>query len=279
MSAKPQNGPPQAPNEEAVKLRKTAIALTELIKSQKDIKIKPAVLNGKRTTYFRVKRALRYLMSDAYDKKRGKDLPVVKNREEAVNVLKLLIMNSMIVRVEKLPAKHKKQPLVELQINRNQDFQDDMHYVILYERLQKRAVFGALALVLIVLALIFYPLWPTSMRKGAYYMSMVAIGFILSFVGLVIVRFILFCISCVIVSPGIWLFPNLLADVGFVDSFKPLWCWNEKPGKKSKKHAKAKKSVKPSDTKIEASESVSTAIPTPAQPKYRGPTIEEVEEE
>jgi translocation protein SEC62 len=27
-------------------------------------------------------------------------------------------------------------------------------------------------------------------------------------------------------KPGVWLFPNLFADVGFIDSFIPVWGWH-----------------------------------------------------
>ena len=47
------------------------------------------------------------------------------------------------------------------------------------------------------------------------------------FFAMAIFRLILFCITIFAVPPGLWLFPNLFEDVGFVDSFKPLWGWQE----------------------------------------------------
>lgn len=29
------------------------------------------------------------------------------------------------------------------------------------------------------------------------------------------------------VPPGLWLYPNLFEDVGFFDSFRPVWGWQE----------------------------------------------------
>ncbi|KAI4124210.1 MAG: hypothetical protein LQ347_005820 [Umbilicaria vellea] len=49
-----------------------------------------------------------------------------------------------------------------------------------------------------------------------------------------IFRLILFCGTVFAVPPGLWLYPNLFEDVGFFDSFKPVWGWQEEKKKKSK---------------------------------------------
>lgn len=47
------------------------------------------------------------------------------------------------------------------------------------------------------------------------------------FFAMSIFRLILFCVTVFVVPPGLWLYPNLFEDVGFFDSFKPLWGWQE----------------------------------------------------
>lgn len=47
------------------------------------------------------------------------------------------------------------------------------------------------------------------------------------FFAMAIFRLILFCVTVFVVPPGLWLYPNLFEDVGFFDSFKPLWGWQE----------------------------------------------------
>ena len=42
-----------------------------------------------------------------------------------------------------------------------------------------------------------------------------------------IVRLIIFMITIFAVPPGLWLYPNLFEDVGFFDSFRPVWAWQE----------------------------------------------------
>lgn len=71
-------------------------------------------------------------------------------------------------------------------------------------------------MILLMLAGVMFPLWPTSMRIGVWYLSIGMLGLIGAFFGLAIVRLILWCITVVTVKPGIWIFPNLFEDVGFV---------------------------------------------------------------
>jgi translocation protein SEC62 len=84
-----------------------------------------------------------------------------------------------------------------------------------------------------VIAIVLFPLWPLFMRQGVWYLSMGVLGLIGLFFGMAIVRLILFIITMFTVSPGLWLYPNLFEDVGFFDSFRPLWAWHEVSYRKS----------------------------------------------
>jgi hypothetical protein len=53
------------------------------------------------------------------------------------------------------------------------------------------------------------------------------LGLIGLFFVMAIFRLILFGITMFAVPPGLWLYPNLFEDVGFFDSFRPLWGWQE----------------------------------------------------
>ncbi|KAF9326081.1 Translocation protein S62 [Podila minutissima] len=85
-----------------------------------------------------------------------------------------------------------------LQLVQYQSFGEDGIFVWRYEGSQLRSHLMAGLLLLIVLAGVMFPLWP----------------------------------------PGIWIFPNLFEDVGFVDSFIPLWGWHEPEAPVEKKSAK-----------------------------------------
>ena len=82
-------------------------------------------------------------------------------------------------------------------------------------------------LIAIVFIGVLFPLWPSELRVGVWYLSMGALGLVGGLFVIAIIRLILFVISLILpmTRPGIWLFPNLFADVGVIDSFIPLWGW------------------------------------------------------
>lgn len=87
-------------------------------------------------------------------------------------------------------------------------------------------MYAAGALVLIM-AVVMFPLWPITLRIGVWYLSMVMLGLIGCFFAMAIFRAILFAVTWFAVPPGLWLYPNLFEDVGFFDSFRPVWGWQE----------------------------------------------------
>lgn len=105
----------------------------------------------------------------------------------------------------------------------------------------KTRIYSVLALIA-VFAVVLFPLWPMVMRQGVWYLSVGAMGLLGAFFAMAIFRLILFCVTVFTVPPGLWLYPNLFEDVGFFDSFRPVWGWQEtKKGKKSKKSISSSK--------------------------------------
>ena len=80
---------------------------------------------------------------------------------------------------------------------------------------------------MLIMAVIMFPLWPIKLRVGVWYLSMGMLGLIGLFFIMAIFRLILFVATMFTVPPGLWLYPNLFEDVGFFDSFRPLWGWQE----------------------------------------------------
>jgi translocation protein SEC62 len=62
-------------------------------------------------------------------------------------------------------------------------------------------------------------------RKGVYYLSVAAAGFLIFIIALAIVRLVVFCVlwALTLGKHHFWLFPNLTEDVGFVASFWPIY--------------------------------------------------------
>lgn len=229
---------------------KSAVAIANFLRHNSTIQQRQGILSGKRQDFFRVKRAVRALMSDAYQKaqKKSPHLPTINTREEALEAFRLLPLNRLAFRVVKLETEEAKQANLKpvrgvpvLTIYPQQEFGDDMYYTWFYEPMQSIAYLYAALGLAGVFAIVMFPLWPYKLRVGVWYCSMGLLGLLGVFFGIAIVRLILFCITYFIVKPGIWLFPNLFEDVGFVDSFIPLWHWhgvNCLPGANKNKNGK-----------------------------------------
>jgi translocation protein SEC62 len=75
------------------------------------------------------------------------------------------------------------------------------------------------------LALSLFPVWPSQSRDIVWYLSMGGLGLLGLFFFVVILRYIIFS-SVWLFTHGthhFWFLPNLTEDVGFVDSFKPVY--------------------------------------------------------
>jgi translocation protein SEC62 len=68
------------------------------------------------------------------------------------------------------------------------------------------------------------------MRQGVYYLSLVAMGLLCALLVLGVFRWILWILLLLVIGRGGWLYPNLFADVGFFDSFRPVWSWDPLKG-------------------------------------------------
>ncbi|KAM0724284.1 hypothetical protein Q7P37_000166 [Cladosporium fusiforme] len=239
------------------------IAVAKFLRSQ-DLKLRTCIFNDQRKDMFKVKRAIRALHSPAYEKARKKNplLPEVKDRVTAENTLKMLPLSMLALRVSKVDPhqghNHGKKKRVKglwtVKVEPQQEARDDYYYVFLYEGPQwknKLYAGGALAL---ILAVVFFPLWPYHLRLGVWYLSMGMLGLLGLFFAMAIFRLILFLATFFITPPGFWLYPNLFEDVGFFDSFKPLWAWHEdeltikKRKKEERQRKKARREAKANGT-------------------------------
>ncbi|KAI9645377.1 Translocation protein S62 [Ciborinia camelliae] len=230
-----------------------AIALANFLKSQ-DLKSRICLLNGQRRDMFKVKRALRAIKSPAYEKARKKNplLPVVTDdRASLENCFKLLPLSLLALRVSKsdpheghdhAPGAHhikRVKGLWTVKIEQQQECQDDLHFVWLYEGAQIKQKLYAAGFLALAFALVMFPLWPIKVRLGVWYLSMGMLGLLGLFFAMAIFRLILFGMTMFVVPPGLWLYPNLFEDVGFFDSFRPVWGWQEEKKKGKKKKTKS----------------------------------------
>ncbi|PWN29641.1 translocation protein, partial [Jaminaea rosea] len=216
-----------------------ARAIVNFLRSSSQIPLRNGILGGTRYPYFHGTRAVAALLSPAYAKLAAKNkppLPVPKTQEEAEQILHGTLPFAFFLRVErgnqvggtKKPDGATTERMRELKIVQQQMFKKEMHFAWFYEGSQLRLQLMGLGMVALLLAGVMFPLWPPMMRLGVWYLSIGLLGLIGAFFILAIIRLILWAGSAII-GKGFWLFPNLFADVGFVDSFIPLWEWDLPP--------------------------------------------------
>ena len=206
------------------------------------IKNRTGVLNGKRIDYFKGmpshltltallresivtsnyylfcflrvllgKAAVKALLSPAYSSL--KNVPKITTETEAVAFLQRTLPYAFYLRVDRQQAQGSSKLL---NFSQQQVFAPDGHFAWFYEGSQWTTYVGGVAMVAIMLAGVMFPLWPSTLRLGVWYLSILVLALIGVFFGIAIVRLIFYIITVVATPPGIWIFPQLFADVGFV---------------------------------------------------------------
>lgn len=124
------------------------------------------------------------------------------------------------------PGAAKKKRKIRLDMHLEQLFLDSQDaYVWLYDPIPWYYWVGGSAIVLGIIAICLFPLWPPIMRQGVHYLSIAAAGFLIFIIGLGVLKYIVFALLFAL-SGGklkLWIFPNLTEDVGFFESFMPLY--------------------------------------------------------
>lgn len=161
------------------------------------------------------KAAIKALLSPAFAKVKG--VPRVTSESEADLLLKSVNAYAFFLRVQRgAPTGNSSSSPKALNIIPEQIFSSDEYYAWFYEGSQWTTYAGGVLMVIIMLAGVMFPLWPPVMRLGVWYLSMAVLGLIGLFFAIAIVRLIFYIITVIVASPGIWIFPQLFADVGFV---------------------------------------------------------------
>lgn len=179
------------------------------------------------------KSALNALLRPAYAASTPKTRRTITTREEARQMIFDLGVMGFFLHVERgdSPGKGTPRPL---QISQHQTVNEDWYYMWVWEGSQWLLYLGAAGMVAAILAAVMFPLWPPILRLGVWYLSVGVLILLGVFMGIAVVRLILYVITMFIVPPGIWIFPNLFEDVGIIESFIPFWEWDKPKVKKAK---------------------------------------------
>jgi len=145
----------------------------------------------------------------------------------------------------------KKRRKIRLDMHLEQRFVDSTDaYVWLYEPTPYyNYIFGFLV-VFAVIAVCLFPLWPSTVRQGVYYLSLAAAGFLVFILALTVIRLVVWGIIWALTfgKHHLWLLPNLTEDVGFLASFWPLYKYECKPGGDNEDESSDKKDRKSSES-------------------------------
>eukprot|EP00095_Tigriopus_kingsejongensis_P011171 snap_masked-scaffold259_size234575-processed-gene-1.13 protein:Tk11171 transcript:snap_masked-scaffold259_size234575-processed-gene-1.13-mRNA-1 annotation:"translocation protein sec62" len=127
---------------------------------------------------------------------------------------------------DKEGAQLKKKRKIRLDMHLEQVYQDTNDaFVWLYDPIPWYYWVGGTAIVLGIIAVCLFPLWPPMMRKGVHYLSIAAAGFLVFIIALGILKYIIFALLFALSGGKLkfWIFPNLTEDVGFLESFMPFY--------------------------------------------------------
>ncbi|XP_011202017.2 translocation protein SEC62 isoform X1 [Bactrocera dorsalis] len=174
--------------------------------------------------------------------------------------------------------KEKRKRKIRLDMHHEQVFVDGSEpYIWIYDPIPIHYWIYGLILLLGAILICLFPLWPPLLRKGVYYLSVAAAGFLVLILTLTVIRLIVFTLVWLVTYGKLhfWLLPNLTEDVGFFASFWPLYESNyvaeEEKSKSSEKRNKSKSKKKEKDSDAEE-DTAPEAIPLEAE------KIEEVKE-
>lgn len=251
-----------------------AVALANWLKGHKELKQRTGLLdNSTDIDFFRFKRFRRLLRLDTYKEalrnpKNG--LFPIESDVDADKAFVMLIQNQMIIPVQKLHyaeikavrgwKPNRAKPTLKRIDKASVD--PDAYFAWIYQKPNPYMPIYALLFVAGVFGVILFPLWPSFMKRGVWYLSMGALGLIGLFFVIAIIRLIIYIITVFTMPKAFWLFPNLFADCGVIESFQPVYEWEkDKKKKKGKKKAAAVAAAVSSETTPKASSALVPSAP------------------
>lgn len=222
---------------------KALLTVAGFLRDSPVVQARKASLAGEEVWLFRLKRLMRALLLPEYSKLH--DVPPIENVQQAVPCFVQLVQARLVVPVDKLTTAQARAqglapkrdvpcvvPSTEAKVG-----SPDAYFVWAYSKPNPFTWIYSLLLVVGVFGVLLFPLWPRVMRVGVWYVSMTAMGLIGLLFATALVRLVLYVASAV-VGKGFWLFPNLFEDVGFFESFVPLYAWEGQGKRRRKKLAK-----------------------------------------
>jgi len=142
-----------------------------------------------------------------------------------------------------------------------QTFDPEGTYAWLIHASQRKLIFQSILLVIVGVVVCMIKVWPISVKIAIWWISLITL---ISMVGVIGLRLVLYSCLWVVGVRGVWLFPNLFDDDGsFFDAFLPLIARcvedNGASGTSATKNQEKSKTANDSDVSKETEKSNATA--------------------
>uniref|UniRef100_A0A6G1SM75 Translocation protein SEC62 n=1 Tax=Aceria tosichella TaxID=561515 RepID=A0A6G1SM75_9ACAR len=187
-------------------------------------------LGIKRVNYFIGSKAIDLLMESKWA---TQEEPIFKTRNDVRIYLNDLLIKKFYHRARKIVKMDGAKKKFKLDMHDEQCFQDsNQPYVWLYEPTSIKAWLLCFGVIFGVIAVCLFPLWPPIIRTWVYYLCIAGLVFLTSILGLAVMRHIVFMFLWTLTFGKLhfWILPNLTEDVGFLESFWPLYAIDETCG-------------------------------------------------
>lgn len=178
----------------------------------------------RRVNYFIGSKAIDELMNSKWAK--GDDALFKKREEARLFMDDLLMKQEFFHRAKKLIKIEGEKKRFKLDMHNEQVFLDSKEpYVWIFEATSIKAWLIGLGVVVAVIAVCLFPLWPPIIRTWVYYLCIAGLIFLSSILGLIVLsHFVYYTLRLLTFGKlHFWLLPNLTEDVGFFESFWPLY--------------------------------------------------------
>lgn len=83
-----------------------------------------------------------------------------------------------------------------------------------------------ISVIILIFSLVMFKAWPTWLQKYALYIRFPLYAILALYVLALIVRCVVYVITRFTHPPGLWIWPNFLADCGFFESLTPAYAWD-----------------------------------------------------
>lgn len=136
-------------------------------------------------------------------------------------LLKLLESYKLV----KVRINEKNPKTVDLAISKTLNAAD--HYMWAEDKKEYLNIFIAVLIITLLFLLAMYQVWPLWLKSLAGYLKYVVGAFIGFLIVTGIIRLFVYAITLFTHPPGLWIFPNLFAECGVIESFIPLCSWGD----------------------------------------------------